>query len=305
MKRLFLLLALVSTVARAQQDPEPPTWISVSLLNYVATGGTDQSHALIQYMMFSDKTMRENEELFGQLNTLLEEIMQEEVNQAVPAQIKMMEEQINQMRDLLKDHPELKAGIDEAIKEFETQKHESMAEFVKPTRSYSYDPEAILRKLKSLAINRKAYTGYWEAGNGLYSVTEVPRYYDLREDDRYSATKITFDEKDYYKWGIIDENGRQVAPYQYSRCNTNPLFGNSFPEDDVMFLYKQNPDGSVHAGALNYQGKVRIPFIYDENLDGAYQHQELVPFEKDGKMCWVSVKTGKVVRTEELPTNDD
>jgi hypothetical protein len=301
MKRLFLLLALVGTVARAQEEPVPPTWISVSWLNFVATGGTDHTHALIQYLMFSEQTMKDNEELFGQLNILLGEIQQADINQTLPETVKQMEAQIAQLREMAKEHPELKAAVDEATREFERQKRESMAEYVKPLAAYSYDPAMMLEKLKALAINNKVYTGCWEAGNGLYSVTEVPRYYDLRENDRYSHTQISFAEEDRYKWGLIDGNGRQVTPYQYSRCNTHPIYGNSFPEDDVMFLYKQDVDGSVHAGALDYRGQDRIPFIYDDNCIDIYHHEELVPFKKDGKVYMVSIKTGIVDRTEDQP----
>lgn len=33
-----------------------------------------------------------------------------------------------------------------------------------------------------------------------------------------------------------------------------------------MFLYKQEADCKVYAGAVDYKGQVRIPFIYDENF---------------------------------------
>ena len=86
MKRFFLLLALFCTLtARAQDQPEPPTWLYLTWLNYLATGNTDESHALIQYMMFSEKTIRDNEEFFRQVKALQDEMTQEEVNQAVPA----------------------------------------------------------------------------------------------------------------------------------------------------------------------------------------------------------------------------
>ena len=288
-------------VARAQDEPEPPTWLNISWLNFVAKGGTDQTHALIQYVIISDKTARDNEEFFGQLKTLLDEIAQEDINQVVPAHLKAMEEQINQMRAMLKDHPELKAAVDEAVREFERQKQEAMADYVKPSKSYSYDPATMLRKLKSLAVNRKAYTGYWEAGNGLYSVTEAPRYYDLRENDRYSHTKITYDEKDHYKWGLIDENGRQITPYQYSRVNAHALFPDAFPDQDIIFTYKQDVDGSVHAGALNYRGQVRIPFIYDDMLD-VFHGEEALAFSKNGKKGLVNLKTGREVIPFEYTT---
>ncbi len=296
MKRLLLLLALLcTTVARAQDEPEPPTWINVSEIAFAAGGGTDRSNALIQYMMFTDKTCKENQELFARVNTLLDEIAQEHVNQVVPETIKLHEEMIAQLRQTLQDHPELAGQLDEAIKEFERQKKEALAEYVKPSKSYTYDPATILRSLKAIAVNQKIYTGYWEAGNGLYSVNESPRYCSLDEDDRYSHTKITFDEKDSYKWGLIDENGRQVAPFQYSLVNANALYPDAFPDMDLMFVYKREPDGSVHAGALNYRGQARIPFIYDDNHIDVYHREDFVPFEKKGKIGLVSIHGGREV----------
>ena len=53
-------------------------------------------------------------------------------------------------------------------------------------------------------------------------------------------------------------------------------------------------DGKVYAGAVDYKGQVRIPFIYDENRDEVYHHQEFVPFEKKGKVGFVSINGGRV-----------
>jgi len=297
MKRFLILLALVcTTVARAQDEPEPPGWFNVSKLAFVASGGSDRALAPIQYMLFADKTVKENEELFGQYLTLMEEIGQEEVNQAVPETLKIQEEAINELRQNLKDNPnpQLQAALNDMVREFERQKREALSQYVKPSKSYSYDPATILRRLKSIAVNRKIYSGYWEAGNGLYCVNESPRYCSLDEDDRYTHTKITVAEKDHYKWGFINENGRQVTPFQYSWVNVHAIHPDAFPDLDLIFVYKREPDGSVHAGAINYRGGVRIPFVYDENLMDVYHREEFVPFAKDGKIGLVSIYGGKV-----------
>ena len=64
---------------------------------------------------------------------------------------------------------------------------------------------------------------------------------------------------------------------------------------DLMFVYKRDPDGSVHAGALNYRGQARIPFIYDDNHIDVYLREEFVPFEKNGKIGLLSIHGGRVV----------
>ena len=176
MKRFLILFALVcTTVGRAQEEPEPPSWYNVSKLAFVASGGTDRALAPIQYMMFTDETVRENEDLFRRYEVLLDEIVQEEINQVVPETIRILEEQMVEMRALRQELPELKEAIEEMEREFERQKREAMAQYVKPSGSYSYDPQIILRRLKAIAVNQKIYSGYWEAGNGLYCVNESPR----------------------------------------------------------------------------------------------------------------------------------
>ena len=304
MKRFLLLLALAAgIVARAQDEPEPPGWFNVSKLAFVANRGTDPANAPIQYMLFADKTVKENEELFNQYIALMDEIAQEDKNQVIPETLKVQEEVINELRHNLKDNPnpEIQAALNEMIREYERQKSEVLAENVKPSKSYTYDPATILRRLKAIAVNQKIYSGYWELGNGLYSVIEAPRSCNLEEDDKYSHTKINFAEEDRYKWGIIDENGRQILPYKYSWANAYALFPDAFPDLDIIFLYKQDPDGSVHAGIVNYRGQVRVPFIYDD-LNGVYHGEDIFSFSKNGKFGLVNVKTGREVLPFEYTT---
>ena len=92
MKRFLLLLALAAgIVARAQDEPEPPGWFNVSKLAFVANKGTDPAKAPIQYMLFADKTVKENEDLFNQYLALMEEISQEDKNQVIPETLKVQE----------------------------------------------------------------------------------------------------------------------------------------------------------------------------------------------------------------------
>lgn len=296
MKKILFCLALIAqcAISHAQEAVENPSWVDLSWIHFAATGGTDEDNALLQYMLFTDETMEKNRELFDQLSTLMEEVLQVNINQTLPDHLLEIEKNLKEARENLRDNPQLLAQMDEAMKEFERQKQEALAQYTNDRRTYSYDPATMLLQLKLLAVNQKVYTGWSEAGNGLYAVTEVPRYASLNENAHHSHAKITFDEKDYYRWGLIDGTGRQVLPPRYGQFNTNPIVGNCYPNDDVMFLYKQEADGKVYAGAVNYKGQVRIPFIYDENRDEVYHHQEFVPFEKNGKVGFVSINGGRV-----------
>lgn len=296
MKKAFLFFALLAQFAipRAQEEAEDPFWADLSWIHFAATGGTDENNALLQYMLFTEETLEKNSEIFDQLQTLTEEVMQVYINQTLPDYLVEMEKELKETRERLKDNPQLLAQMDEAMREFEKQKQEALAQYTNDRRTYSYDPATMLQRLKLLAVNQKIYTGWSEAGNGLYAVTEVPRYASLKENAHYSHTKITVADKDRYRWGLIDGTGRQVLPPQYGKFNTNPIAGNCYPDDDVMFPYKQEADGKVYAGAVDYKGQVRIPYIYDDNRDEVYHHQEFVPFEKNGKVGFVSINGGRV-----------
>ena len=251
---LTLLLAALCSAAAAQEESDPPQWVNLSWIHYAATGATDENNALLQYMLFSGETMEQNRELFDQLNTLMEEVLQVNINHTLPDNLVQIEKDLKEAREKFKDNPQLLAQMDEALKEFEQQKQEALAQYTNDRRTYSYDPATMLQRLKPLAVNHKVYTGWSEAGNGLFAVTEVPRYASLNENAHYSHTKITFADNDRYRWGLI----------------------------------------KVYAGAVNYKGQVRIPYIYDENRDEVYHHQEFVPFMKDGKIGFVSINGGRV-----------
>ena len=266
---LTLLLAALCSAAAAQEEPDPPQWVNLSWIHYAATGATDENNALLQYMLFSGETMEQNRELFDQLNTLMEEVLQVNINQTLPDNLVQIEKDLKEAREKFKDNPQLLAQMDEALKEFEQQKQEALAQYTNDRRTYSYDPATMLQRLKPLAVNHKVYTGWSEAGNGLFAVTEVPRYASLNENAHYSHTKITVADNDRYRWGLIDASGRQVLPPQYGPFNTNPIYGNCYPDDDVMFPYRQEADGKVYAGAV-------------------------VPFMKDGKIGFVSINGGRV-----------
>ena len=298
MKKHFITLLLVALclAATAQEEHEPPSWIDVSWVNFVATGGTDENNALLQYMLFSEETMKAHEELFDNLTTLQEEIMQVYLNKTLPSYLQEMEEGLKQAREQLKNNPEMLAQLDEAMREFEKEKAEALREHTDGRTSYSFDPAAMLLQLKPLAINHKVYTGWSEAGNGLYAVIEVPRYASLKENAHYSATNITIDEKDYYRWSLIDGNGRQIVPPQYGPFNTNILYGNCYPAYGLMCPYRQEADGSVNTGAIDYRGQVRIPFTYDKHIGMGDEGPVMKRY--DGKLDYFN-KLFQVIRTEE------
>ena len=110
------------------------------------------------------------------------------------------------------------------------------------------------------------------------------------------ATNITIDEKDYYRWSLIDGNGRQIVPPQYGPFNTNILYGNCYPAYGLMCPYRQEADGSVNTGAIDYRGQVRIPFTYDKHIGMGDEGPVMKRY--DGKLDYFN-KLFQVIRTEE------
>jgi len=212
------------------------------------------------------------------------------VNQSVPT---AFDKGLAELQKKLKEHPELASVLKPAIEELEAQRKEAMEEYTTDKVATTTDPASLLKRLKALAINHKTYSGWTDIGNGLFAVTEAPRYSHAELERRLHNVKIPVESR--YTWGVITETGSQLLPPQYGSFNTNPILGNCYPDEDVMFLYKRESDGSVHSGAVDYSGRVRIPFIYDKNRDDVYRGQEFVPFEKSGKIGWVSINGGTVI----------
>lgn len=76
------------------------------------------------------------------------------------------------------------------------------------------------------------------------------------------------------KWGVIDENFKQVIPCKYDcigKFSRNGLIGVSIRLEDGRFLY----------GLADKQGVERVPLIYDSIKRNPKSHWI---FSKDGKM---------------------
>ena len=100
------------------------------------------------------------------------------------------------------------------------------------------------------------------------------------------------DEKYEYTWGAIDYNGHYVIEPKYSEFNVNK------PDEEIIFLQTKDKSGAVRAGACGYDGRVRIPFIYDYRADVGFGNNICV-MSKDGRFGIVNFD-GKVVQPFEF-----
>ena len=258
MRRILLVftlaLCMISLPAMAQEGKEM-RWENITLLNFVAKGGADQGHALQQYLLFDEAILAQNGELIEQYETVANEYFLKASESASAT----YDATIADFKKILKEHPEMAAEINQTIKELEALRNQSAEERQdKASKAYTYDPAELLRKLTSIAVNKKAYTGYKDIGGGLFAV-KTGLCYGPFEPSTFNPVQT--DEKDKYTWGLIDYDGRTVLPSRYGEVDKY------IEKKDIIFLQLKGKDGSIRSGACGYDGRVRIPFIYDFRAD--------------------------------------
>ena len=277
MKQLIIsLIGILLPILSLAQEPEMQ-WENVTALHFAATGGTDQGHALQQYLLFDEAVLDRNRDLYERYYTFAKEFSQMTMNERIPEGMDDMDEAVKQLRQMMKEHPELADQLKEALAEAEKAKAE-LAGYVDPSVSgYSGDPAALLRDLKKLAVNQKAYSGWRDIGGGLYAVADGPCYGPI-QDEAFSRPK--FEEGKEFCWGIIDMKGREVVPMKYRLIQ-------AYEGQDIIFLAGKDASGRGRVGAVGYDGRVRIPFDYEDwtyvNTD-----EQTVSLVKDGRIGMLS-----------------
>ena len=254
MKKLIgLVLFLISLPVAAQEEREMH-WENVTTLNFVAKNGSDKEHALQQYLLFDEAVLDRNRELLEEYKTVHEEFFQMSLNKEAPQMNKAIDEMIANAKQTMKEHPELAAELREQLKEVERMRGEYNSHADNEVTEYTYDPKEILRKLTAIAVGKRTYTGFRDIGNGLFAVKTGACFGPLEPD---AFKRVNTPEKNEYTWGAIDYDGHVIMEPIYQG------FSNHFTDDDIIFLVTKDKNGIAHDGALGYDGRVRIPFVYD------------------------------------------
>lgn len=300
-----LLLSMLCLPVEAQ-DKEMH-WENVTVLNFAATNGTDRTKALQQYLLFDERVMDRNRELFEQYQTFAQEFMQMSINSEAPQMNKEIDEMIANAKQMMKEHPELADELKEQLKEVERMRGEYNGHVDNEVKEYTYDPKEILRKMTAIAVGKRTFTDLRDIGNGLFAVKTGACYGPLEPD---AFERVKTDEKNECTWGAIDYEGNFIILPKYG------TFGNCWVDADFIYLKTKDKNGTAHYGALGYDGRVRMPFIYDydEDLDvvhdrcvmcknGMYgivtiDNKQLLPFEYKkikgwDKDLWFISKDGK------------
>lgn len=252
MKKFFLtILALVPMIVSAQEQ----TWLNITALHFAATGGEDPDNTLQQYLLMNEGSLTEDSPLYRDYRTFAEEFGQMQKNRIMPEGMKEADESIEQIKKMIEEHPEMADELKAQIKIIEDVKKEMAGMMTSEEVSFSVDPKQILKELTKLAVNKKAYTGWRDIEGGLYAVTEAPRFGPVDEGVK---DHIEVPEASVYTWGAIDTKGKQVIEPKYISLHE------SFAEHDVLFLHCKTAAGKDRYGVLGYDGRVRIPFEYEE-----------------------------------------
>lgn len=269
------IIAAIIFAASGLSNAQDSQWYDITALNAVATNNTNKEHSLKQYLLISDITAENHQDLFEQFKTFAEEYNQMGINQTVPEVQNEMQEAIAKMEQTLQEHPELAATMKEQLEEAKKQVAD-MDNYTNPSvTKFSSDPAALLKELTAIAVNRKPYSGYHDIGNELFAVTEAPRFGYVSER---SFDKIEMADNDKYTWGVINQQGKVVIPQKYGI-----LLGYfNRPEHDFMVLTEMGKDGKEHSGAFGFDGRIRIPFIFDE-IKIIDTSEKLVVGTKNGK----------------------
>lgn len=271
MEKICLLIIILVTTGGftfAQDD-----FFDITALHLVATGGTDRENALKQYLLMPPDIVENNRKLIDQYVTFQKEYTQMEINTKIP---QLQSEFGETIAKLEKEHPELAASMKENL---ENAKKELAAQsnMTNPSlTSYSCDPVKLLKDLTNIATNRKPYTGYCDIGNGLYAVTEAPRFGPV-QDDVFNKPKMA--DEDASSWGVINLQGETVIPQKYILLLSSYFIR---PNHDLIVFRERGKDGKEHDGVFGYDGRIRVPFIYD-NISIIDISDKIIVGTKDGK----------------------
>ena len=269
-------LLLLGTGAFAQQHQ----WLDITALNMTASGGSDCNHSLKQFVLIDEEVLQAHMDIYDRLQTFTQEFMQATMNQAVSNASKETDTTIDNLKQIVKEHPELKETLEQQIKALEEARSEYASEGNPDFKGYSMDTAELLKDILSISTGKKAYTGYRDIGRGLYAVTSAPRYGSTGGD----PTDIP--ETSINTWGAIDAGGKSIIDPKYSEIQ------GCGEECDLIILCTKDKEGNERVGACGYDGRNRIPLDYTN----------LTPFRfgviasKDGsESCGVMSFDGKQV----------
>ena len=249
-----LVLFLISLPMAAQEM----RWENVTALNFAATNGTDKENALQQYLLFDEAVLDKHRDLLEQYMTFAEEFVQMSLNAEAPQMNKAIDEMIANAKQTMKEHPELAEELKEQLKEVERMRGEYNNHATNEVTTYTYDPKEILRKLTAVAVGKRTFTGYRDIGNGMFAVKMGACYGPLSPD---AFNRVKTPEKNEYSWGAIDYEGNFIIQPKYGE------FRNCWEEADFIYLKTKDKNGTAHYGAFGYDGRQRMPFIYDYDED--------------------------------------
>lgn len=271
------ILAAFSLNIYAQNNDRNMQWIDVTMLNNKVIGNTNNDKCLKQYLLFDETVIDAHSDIMEKLRTCTEEIQQQRLNEFDQSIGQITDETIAKLKNTIQEQPELAEQLNQQIKNLEQQRKEYTDTYVKEIVNYTYPLEETLKEITNLAVNQRAYSDWYDMGNGLYAVLTGESYGPL-EADNFKRPKIK--EGDEYTWGAINYDGKMILEAKYSK----PI---SYPEHDFIIL-SYNQSGVKKCGACGYNGKIRVPFVYNSAFWYGLDFHFYI-FEKDNKYGFISL----------------
>lgn len=169
-------------------------------------------------------------------------------------EIRQVVSNLEQQRKELNDNLEMQRMVDEQLAIFKQHLADTEAEKA-DIEPFVQTPAQITKELLSIALNHRFYSDARLLDNGTWLVCEGILYNDDADDPTTDG---------YFRYGIIDENGRTLIPSIYH-------FRGMLEQQDIYFVQKK-AGTKVLAGAVDGHGNVKITFDYADcrSLDSQY-----------------------------------
>lgn len=248
MKKTLLLCAFVlSSLAGMAQRLEK---VDVAALGVLNDKEVNIEHVLQQFVLVPTDYLNseDSEELREKLSILSEQTEQRleaTFSQMAVKQLKEAVVEMEKMKAEYKDQPQYLQMIDENISKLKEgiEERQNMDTNFEPLK---YDPQQVLKEIVAISANRKIYSYVEELENGMWKVSEAPRYSDDENDGILQAIDYTY--------GLLDENGKMMIPCKYR-------FVKSLYDKDLFYVETME-GGKVTCGAVDGTGKMKMPFNY-------------------------------------------
>lgn len=242
-------------------------WFDVSFLALAAEGKAETKNAPLLYGIYPNemktyavvaKLVRAQEEFYNKREL------------ADQQSLKEFDESIANTREAIKQFanmPEVKKEMEATLKLLLEQREQAKKELSAMKIEFTDDPKELLEEAIKHSLGGRLYSAHVDLGNGLYMLATGPKYHNAAEMD-YLTFHGEMPEGSRYTWGVVNEEGETVVPFEYE------YRGHSSKTDNIYVTRKDK--SGTHAGILNYKGEEKFPFKFKEWESIEYPYNDAI-----------------------------